>query len=39
MSDELIIIGIVILAVLFGGDPDLMDVIVKLLMKCPQEGQ
>jgi hypothetical protein len=28
MSDEFIIAGVVILAILFGGDPDLMDVII-----------
>lgn len=33
MSDEIICIGIIILAILFGGEPDLMDAIITNLNK------
>jgi hypothetical protein len=33
MSDEFLIAGVVILAILFGGDPDLMDAIINWLNK------
>lgn len=35
MSDEIIVGGIIVMAILFGGEPDLMSAIIHLLMRCP----